>query len=171
MKSKARRDAVSPWVATAVIIVITVILALILYPSSYIKEEPNVGVWIKIEFLDPNTSKCVLGQFLYEVHPEDVVLVVSVNGSTAGNLTWPYRLIQNSTTHLVWNGSGVLNDVSYFDYNYLGNAFNSGDYVVISGLEPGKIYSIKMWHMPSESFITSSGGVSRFTVPLTGSAP
>ena len=52
----------------------------------------------------------------------------------------------------------------YTDNNYAGNAINSGDYLVLTGLDAGTAYTLTIFHFNSDS-LCSLVGSTTFTTP------
>ena len=132
-------DAVSPVIATILMVAITVVLAAVLYVMVIGFGEGGdstpAGQWKEIKATSNVTAKLTFGQFTTTVQPMDIKLFISEGGAAATELTWSSN---TDITAVQWAGGTV----EYFDYAAAEGEVNSGDYLTLSGLTVDTVYTI-----------------------------
>ena len=152
----------------AVVIAVVVVLAVVLYvmvigigggsPST------PAGSWNSLSPESQTTAKAVFGAFTVDVAPLDLRIFVNVNGVSAGSITIPSNTGAAPQT-CNWVGRPAGAGCTYFDYNPAGGTVNSGDYLSFTGLQPGTVYTLVVFHIPSESTVSMTGASGQFTTP------
>lgn len=120
-----------------------------------------VGSWVNAEATDSSSGKLTFGMFSDDVSPEDIRIFIT-EGSTTYEVNFNGAL-SDQRTDLVVSPSGI--EVEYFDYNYQGNQINSGDYIELSGLDPGTTYTFEIFHIPTDSTMFMTGNGNLITPP------
>ncbi len=158
-------DAVSPVIATILMVAITVVLAAVLYVmvigfGSGGSSTP-AGAWNDVSAVDSTTAKLVFGQFTVDVQPMDLKFFVTPAGGAAVPMTFTAAPASDNTTM----SAGLVLDAFYFDYNFAGNLVNSGDYITIYDLDPSTTYTIEVFHIDTESTVSMTGDSGTWTQP------
>jgi flagellin-like protein len=163
---KNKDEAVSPVIATILMVAITVVLAAVLYVMvigfGTGGQSTPAGAWNTVEATGRTTGKLTFGQFTTTTEPMDIKIFVKTGGSTA-EISWPNAPTAQNASITCTGIAGVT--ASYFDYAYAGNAINSGDYIQIWGLTAGTTYTIEVFHIPSESTVSMTGDTASFSTP------
>jgi flagellin-like protein len=168
MKLKWKEDAVSPVIATILMVAITVVLAAVLYVmvigmgGSAVVQTP-VGSWQKMDTLSKTSVSMTFGQFQPNVEPFDVRLIVESQTGYIFNLTFPSLNIDDDNYTMSCDGVGIT--AYYYDLNPGGRLINAGDHIQIYGLNTFTVYEVKIYHYPSDSIVQMAGDTSFQTLP------
>lgn len=158
-------DAVSPVIATILMVAITVVLAAVLYVMvigfGTGSESTPAGSWQNVEATASDAGKLTFGSFTTEVNPIDIRIYVTAGGATGGYITFP----SNQPTLLTWTNPPGTATATYFDYNPAGELINSGDYITLANLVTGTVYSFEVFHIPTDATVSMTGDTSSFTTP------
>ena len=167
---KTRRDeeAVSPVIATILMVAITVVLAAVLYVmvigfGGGTASTP-AGAWNSVAPQSQTEGKFVFGAFTEDVKPLDLKIFVSINGVASGTLTIPTNT-GTAPQLMTWLGGPANAIVNYTDYNPAGGEINSGDYIELDGLLPSTVYAFEIFHVPTDATVTMTGANGQFTTP------
>jgi flagellin-like protein len=164
-------DAVSPVIATILMVAITVVLAAVLYVMVIgfggTGGSTPAGSWTECKATSNVTGELRFGAFTSDVQPLDIKIFVTVDGAPGGDITFPSN---TGSTSLTWNGAPIGDDgtvmkASYFDYNPEGGQINSGDYITLTNLLPGTLYSFEVFHVTSDATVTMTGDGPSFNTP------
>jgi flagellin-like protein len=169
MKKIWRKDGVSPVIATILMVAITVVLAAVLYVmviqlGGGPPDNPPAYSWYSVDATSRTEGKMVFGQFSYEVRPLDIEVRIKANGSEIGSLTIPTN-DGAPPQNVSWSGAPNGASAIYYDYRATGGSVNQGDYIELSGLSPGTMYSFEVFHNPTESIATLTSSTDSFTTP------
>ena len=160
---KRDEDAVSPVIATILMVAITVVLAAVLYVMVIGFGEGGdstpAGQWKEVKATSNTEGKLTFGQFTTTVQPMDIKLFISENGTAIGEITWSSN---TDVTAITWTGGAT---VAYFDYAAAEGEVNSGDYVTLSALNPDSIYVIEVFHIDTGATISMTGDSGTFSTP------
>jgi len=168
MKLKWKQDAVSPVIATILMVAITVVLAAVLYVmvinvgSGGALNQAPVGGWNSMTGDSNSSGKLYFGNFQPSVAPMDIKLIVEDQGGEIFLLWWP-SLVNSENYTMACDNSSIT--AYYYDINPEANSIGSGDYVWIFGLESYTFYSVRIYHFPSDSVIEMAGTKQFQTVP------
>lgn len=159
---KKKDDAVSPVIATILMVAITVVLAAVLYVmvigfGSGGSSTP-AGAWQDVGAVDSVTAKLVFGAFTEDVQPMDLKFFVTPSGGAAVEYTFTSAPTAQTTTLSGGN-------CTFFDYNYQGNLINSGDYLTIGGLTSGVTYTVEVFHIDTEATVSMTGDSGTWSQP------
>jgi flagellin-like protein len=163
MKTKwKKKDAVSPVIATILMVAITVVLAAVLYVMviGFGASDSNttpVGSFLSVEAVNSTTMTIKFGKFEPAPAPMDVKVILSASGMADVEI---YCTSQPTaaTINMAVSSSGPVNvTATYNDFNYEGNTINSGDFLMVSGLTSNKLFELSVYHIPSESICTLTG--------------
>jgi flagellin-like protein len=159
-------EAVSPVIATILMVAITVVLAAVLYvmvmnidPDN--NGPPLAGTWQSVGATSSTSGKLVLGAFTQTVTPTTLKLIVRENGTEVGAVSWRS---DTDPSQVTWINAPTGASVTYYDYNALGGQINSGDYVELSGLKSGTKYDFELFNLKGDAVVTMSGNAG-FTTP------
>ena len=163
-KVDAKREGVSPVIATILMVAITVVLAAVLYVmvigfgGGTTQAPPgNISPTVMIT----NTSvKIPFGPFNPIPKPMDIGVILDNNG-TLIEMSFSSAPAGEDTFMVV---TGAAN-ATYHDYNYQGNQINNGDYIIVEGLTPDTSYTILVYHAPSQSLCPVTGQTTFSTLP------
>jgi flagellin-like protein len=165
---KREEDAVSPVIATILMVAITVVLAAVLYVmvigmGGGAGESAPVGTMSNMQATSRWNATLTFGQFAPIPAPMDIR--VRLTDGTTGDiitLSFPNQPTADQTTltatGLVDPAWGTASAV-YTDLNYAGNAVNSGDAIKVIGLTPGRTYTISIYHVPTDSLCSMTGSL------------
>jgi flagellin-like protein len=157
---KIRKDdeAVSPVIATILMVAITVVLAAVLYVMVIGfgggGSQAPPGNFSPITVTSSTTATLTFGTFNPVPKPMDIKVIITPTGGTQTEFSFP-TAPTTATTIMTSSTSGV--GANYTDMNYQGNAVNSGDYVNVWGLSPSTTYTISVYHFPSDSLCPLTG--------------
>jgi flagellin-like protein len=170
---KRDEDAVSPVIATILMVAITVVLAAVLYVmvigmgGGTSKTAPAGS--ITFTQISGTAQKITFGTFSPVPSPTELKIILT---PTTGNpielaiLSIP--LATPNPTNLTGAAGSATGFVAtgwatYYDYQPTGNAVNAGDYLSVYGLVSGT-YTVTIFHSPSSSTCSLVGSTS-FTQP------
>ena len=162
---KRNEDAVSPVIATILMVAITVVLAAVLYVMVIGMSEGSgdtapVGTMASMTATANDAATLTFGSFAPIPAPMDLKIILTP--STGTPLEYTFSSIPGSGNVSMTASAGTAN---YYDTNYGGNAINSGDYIKITGLSGGTTYTISIFHYPSDSVCSMTGTTSFQTPP------
>jgi len=161
-------EAVSPVIATILMVAITVVLAAVLYVMVIgmggSSTSTPAGSWQDVAPTGQTTGKCVFGAFTTDVAPLDIKIFMSINGTATGSITIPSNTGAAPQT-CTWTGGPAGAGVTYFDYSPAGGTVNAGDYLSFTGLRSGTVYTLEVFHVPSEATVSMTGDNGQFTTP------
>ena len=165
---KRDEDAVSPVIATILMVAITVVLAAVLYVmvigfGSGGSSTP-AGAWNDVSAIDSTTAKLTFGQFTTDVNPLDLKLFVTPSGGSAFTIAFTAAPTTSNTTLNVVDAPGT-EAAFYFDYSPAGNLINSGDYITIYGLSSGITYTVEVFHVDTEATVSMTGDSGTWSQP------
>ena len=169
MKLKWRKDAVSPVIATILMVAITVVLAAVLYVmvitiagnGGALTQTP-VGNWNDMSSNSGSSATIVFGSIQPDVAPIDLMVIIEDENGHIFNLTWP-TAVDSSNFTLSCDSTNVT--AFYFDYNPSENIVGGGDNIKLYGLEPLTFYYVKVFHYPSSSIMQMAGANTFRTLP------
>lgn len=164
-KIRKQEEAVSPVIATILMVAITVVLAAVLYVMVMggIGPPPDIQNSGSIEDVDirSNTSvEIVFGTFGGSISPTDLRLILEDHTGDRITLSWPTPPESESYT---MSSSDPAVTGLYRDFNPIANEINPGDSVILSGLASGENYEILL--VTNEGSQLSLGGDTTFTTP------
>ncbi len=161
-------EAVSPVIATILMVAITVVLAAVLYVMVIGmgggSASTPAGSWNSVAPESQTTAKVVFGAFTVDVKPLDLKIFVSVNESATGSITIPSNTGTAPQT-CTWTDGPAGAAVTYFDYSPAGGTVNAGDYLSFTGLRAGTVYTLEVFHVPTEATVSMTGVNGQFTTP------
>lgn len=148
------------------VIVVTVVLAAVLYvmvigfsDGGYVSAP--VGSLSGISVLDSTSARITFGTFSPVPEPMDIKVIIT-NSFTYETHTLSFPSQPYSSTTTMYATGGIT--ATYTDLNYAGNSVNAGDYIIVSGLDSGRTYTIEIFHIPSDSLCSLVGQTS-FSTP------
>ena len=153
--------AVSPVIATILMVAVTVVLAAVLYvmvigmdPGS--TELAPLGSWLEPNPISNSSIIYTFGTFSQKTEVTEAKIII-IQGDNQTYFEFPGRLT-NSTTTLtkVGDTSGTLN-VVYEDNSFMGNTINQGDKLILTGLSSDTVYEIKLFHKPTNQVMSMTG--------------
>jgi flagellin-like protein len=168
---KRDEDAVSPVIATILMVAITVVLAAVLYVmvigmgGGTSKTAPAGSV--TFTQLTATAQKITFGTFSPAPAPTEIKVILTPSGAGTPiemSITSPPVA---SLTNVTQDGTVVglaAGWVTYYDYQATGNAVNAGDYLSVYGLTAGTTYTVTIFHSPSSSTCSLVGSTT-FTTP------
>jgi flagellin-like protein len=157
---KIRKDdeAVSPVIATILMVAITVVLAAVLYVMVIGfgggGSQAPPGNFSPITVTSNTSATLTFGTFNPVPKPMDIKVILTPSGGTPTELSFPSAPSSSQTT-LTSTPAGIT--ATYTDMNYQGNSVNSGDYISVSNLATGTTYTISVYHYPSDSLCPLTG--------------
>ncbi len=166
-KNQAKEEGVSPVIATILMVAITVVLAAVLYVmvigmgGGAITPTP-VGGWRSMNVMTNSSASMVFGDFLPQVTPVEIKILMEDENGNMFNLTWPSTVDSENFT-LTSDDADFT--AYYFDLNPDRGQVGGGDYIILYGLKPLTNYHVRVFHYPSESVIDMAGKTSFQTVP------
>ena len=168
MNLKRKIEAVSPVIATILMVAITVVLAAVLYvmvinvgSGGGLTTAP-VGGWSSTDVLTNSSAKITFGDFHPEVTGLDIKVMVQDENENMFNLTW--SSIVDSDNYTLKSDNEDF-DAFYHDFNYEGGQIGNGDYITLYGLKPFTNYNLRVFHFSSDSVLQMAGDTSFQTVP------
>ena len=158
---KKDNSAVSPVIATILMVAVTVVLAAVLYvmiagmsPGS--TELAPMGSWLEPQVNNNSSVTYTFGTFSQDIKVTEAKIVL-IQGDNQTFFEFPGQLTDDSTTlSKMGDTSGTLNMV-YEDGNYQGSNINQGDKIIITGLSPDTVYEIKIFHKATDQVISMVG--------------
>lgn len=167
--NKRKNEAVSPVIATILMVAITVVLAAVLYVmviqlGTGPPDNPPAYSWYSVGVKSQTEGKMVFGQFSYEVKPLDIEIRIKANGLDIGALSIPTN--DGAAPQVInWKSGPLGASGIYYDYRAAGGTVNQGDYIELMGLSPDTMYEFEIFHNPTESIATLTSGSDSFTTP------
>ena len=167
MKLKWKEEAVSPVIATILMVAITVVLAAVLYVmvigmgGDAITPSP-VGSWRSTDVVTNSSVQITFGDFQPEVTPLEIKVFLIDENETRFDLSWSTAVDSDNYT-LTSDNEDI--EAYYYDLNFVNGQIGAGDNIVIYGLEPLTNYRLNVFHYPSDTIIDMAGDTSFQTVP------
>ena len=126
-------------------------------------EYPGVpaGQWKNVTADGAYSGNLTFGVFTKNVYPEEITILVTINGSSGGNLT----ILGNNETNVqtvIWDDGPIGAEAFYFDYFIDGN-ITTGDYIYLTGLLPTTTYEFEVFDLVYEERISMTGDDAEFT--------
>ncbi len=152
---------VSPIIATILMVAVTVVLASVLYVmivgmGSGSADLAPLGIWSSSDITGNTTATYTFGSFSYDVIPIDIKIIVQ-EGDNQTFTEFTGRL-QNKTTPMFLTGNNTdTMSITYQDNNWGANTIGGGDKLFISGLQPDTVYTVRVFHKPSDQIIQMTG--------------
>jgi flagellin-like protein len=169
MRLKWKNEAVSPVIATILMVAITVVLAAVLYvmvvnmsSGGGAMSPTPVGSWRSMEPTGNTSATLIFGNFQPEVDPIEFRLIIEDENGNIFNLSWTSSILSDNVT-LSCDDDNIV--AYYSDLNPEGGQVGGGDYIKLYNLEPYTYYFVKLYHYPSDSVINMLGDTSFQTVP------
>jgi flagellin-like protein len=157
-------DAVSPVIATILMVAITVVLAAVLYVMVIGfgggGSQAPPGNFSPITVTSNVNATLTFGTFNPVPKPMDIKIILTPTGGTPTELSFAGAPTATAT---IMTSTGAIGG-TYTDMNYQGNAINNGDYIAVTGLTPSTTYTISVYHFPSDSLCPLTG-VTTFNTP------
>ncbi len=157
------KEAVSPVIATILMVAITVVLAAVLYvmvigfggggataPPGTMTALTPTSQW---------NATLTFGSFEPAPEPMEIRIILS---STALEITYSFSSQPTASPFIMTASTG---GAEYTDYNVAGNQINSGDFLKVTGLTPNTQYTIKVFHIQSNDMCALTGTTSFATPP------
>ena len=168
-KATRKEEAVSPVIATILMVAITVVLAAVLYVLviglvDNPPETPPVGTWLSTGAQSSTEAELVFGSFSYEVTPIEIKLIVSANGTRVGEISIPTNT-GSAPQDLTWTNGPEGASAQYYDFSPEGGVINQGDTLSLFGLSPETSYSLEVFHNPAQGVCSMTGDSSSFSTP------
>ena len=168
---RKKEDAVSPVIATILMVAITVVLAAVLYvmvigfggtsdtaPSGSFQS-------LKTTSLDASTNTWNATITFSRFNPAPPMMdlrITLTNNSDAADVVTMTMVSAPTTTTQIMTVTGATY-AAYVDPAFAGNEVNSGDSIVVRGLHRGTTYTISVFHIPSSEACTLAGGTTTLT--------
>ena len=150
------------WIVIAIIAVIVVILAtlyVMVIPRPHHCSPMLVGSYTDVGASSITEGYIVFGEFNMPISPGEISLHISVNGTyLEGNL----HFTGNNSMELEWANGPEGAIAHYVDYNPPGGEINSGDYIILAGLEPDTMYHVEIIHINAGSTVPMAGELPEF---------
>jgi flagellin-like protein len=168
MKLGWKEEAVSPVIATILMVAITVVLAAVLYVmvigmgGTAVVQTP-VGNWQDMSPLSNSSAKMIFGNFEPQPQFMDLKIIVEVEGGGMFNLSWSGSTLTSADTNMTCDGAGIT--AVYHDQSFGNSQIGGGDYIEIHGLKPFTFYYVKVFHYPSDSICQMAGDTNFQTLP------
>ena len=173
-KMRDEENAVSPVIATILMVAITVVLAAVLYVMVIGMSEGSgdtapVGTMASMSATSSTNATLTFSTFAPVPAPMDVKIILTPSDttektaeltfSTAPTATNPDMTVTGLDVTIVGYGA------TYSDLNYGGNTINSGVYINVVRLTPGLTYTLSIYHYPSDSVCSMTGSLTFQTPP------
>lgn len=170
---RKKEDAVSPVIATILMVAITVVLAAVLYvmvigfggtsdtaPSGSFSSLKQTTLDTTVT---PNTWSATLTFSRFNPSPPllDLRIILTNNSDATDVVTMTMVSAPNAQTSTM-TVSGATG-ATYTDLAFAGNEVNSGDYIIVSGLHRQTTYTVSVFHIPSSETCTLAGGTTSFS--------
>jgi archaeal type IV pilus assembly protein PilA len=170
MKLKWKDEAVSPVIATILMVAITVVLAAVLYVmvigmgggGGTITQAP-VGNWQDMSPTTSTSAKMVFGSFSPSPQLLDLRIIVQDANGAVFNLSWSGSTLASGNVSMVCDNPNVK--AFYHDYNPSAGVIGSGDFIELYGLDSFTYYYTSIFHYPSDSIIQMAGDTTFQTLP------
>ncbi len=163
---RKKEDAVSPVIATILMVAITVVLAAVLYVMVIgfggDGSSTPAGSWNAAAADSQTEGTLTFGAFTTDVAPLDLKIFVKANGTALGEISFTQNTL--SPQPLTWVAGAPATAV-YTDYNAANGEVNSGDYITFTGLSAGTTYSFEVFHIPSDATVSMTGTNGQFQTP------
>lgn len=157
-------EAVSPVIATILMVAITVVLAAVLYVMVIGfgggSTSTPAGSWNAVQATTTTTAKLTFGTSTKTIAPMDVKFILKQGGNTVA--TFAFQAPPTKSPEWL-NNSGIT--CAYYDNNPAGNAVSAGDYIIIGALAPGQSYTLEVYHIPSDAIMSMTGTTAAWTQP------
>ena len=161
MKLKWKEEAVSPVIATILMVAITVVLAAVLYlmvvgiagNGGTLTTAP-VGSWQSMTAETNRSARMVFGNIQPELDVNDAKIIIEDENGNMFNISWPSS-VDSANFTLACDDPNI--SAFYFDYNPTVGQVGSGDYIVLYGLEVHTYYYVEIFYYPSDSIVGMAG--------------
>lgn len=152
-------EGVSPVIATILMVAITVVLAAVLYVmviglvDDDGKRTPTGALVVDVR--DASEVLITFGLFEPEPKPLDIKVRITNNSDLTDVIELSFTGAPGAVTVDMVATQGAT--ATYTDMNFNGNQINSGDYIVMDGLNPQTSYKIDIYYSPSQSLCQIAG--------------
>ena len=168
-KTRRNEEAVSPVIATILMVAITVVLAAVLYVMVIGfgggGQNAPPGNFSPITVQSNTQVKITFGTFSPIPKPMDMKVILTPAVGTVATVELPFSSQPViADTNISW-GADAGEYAIYHDFNYQGNQINSGDYFTVYGLTANTNYEIAVYHAPSQSLCPLPGQTPFATPP------
>jgi len=162
---RKKDEAVSPVIATILMVAITVVLAAVLYVMvigfGTSGGSTPAGSWNSVAAQTTTTVKLVFGSSTKTIAPMDVKFLLKNNAGTV-IATFAFTAAPIAAMTNLTSGTWYCN---YNDMNYQGNAVSAGDYLLIGGLTTKTSYTLQVYHIPTDAIMSMTGTSAAWTTP------
>ena len=142
---KKKDEGVSPVIATILMVAMSVVLAAVLYVMvGGIDTDTQIQKTGQIEsakIKSADTVEITFGTFSGKIVPLEYEIILEDSNGTRIKLAWPYA--PDAENFAITTNNPAITAI-YRDFNPGGNEINSGDSIVVEGLESNMNYSIAM---------------------------
>ena len=168
---RKKEDAVSPVIATILMVAITVVLAAVLYVMVIgfggTSDTAPSGSFasLKQTTLDAGTDTWSATLTFSRFNPSPPLLdlrIILTNNSDSTDVVTLTMVSAPTATTSAMTVSGATS-ATYTDLAFAGNEVNSGDSIVVFGLNRQTTYTISVFHIPSSETCTLAGGTTSFS--------
>jgi flagellin-like protein len=163
-----KEDAVSPVIATILMVAITVVLAAVLYVmvigmgGGTSNTAPAGSITFGNTVTTTGSERITFGTFSPIPQPTDVKIILTNTSNSADIIELTFPSPPSSAAFNMTATGGVT--ATYSDMNYQGNAINAGDYITVVGLNRATSYTVTVYHYTSDS-LCSLVGSTTFSMP------
>ncbi len=164
-KTRRNEEAVSPVIATILMVAITVVLAAVLYVMVIGfgggGQQAPPGTFKPFDVTSNQNVTITFDTFSPAPKPMDIKVILTPSSATLTDIEYTFSTAPSAsdTTMVATTGTAI-----YHDYSYAGNEVNAGDYIKVTGLTPNTSYTIKVFYHPSNS-MCSLTGITTFSTP------
>ena len=160
-KRKINNQGISPLLAVAIMVAITVVLAGTLYlmvltpsnrPCCPPPETPDGGALLDARAISENSGIIVFDDFTSPVDCSELRIFVRINNISVGEIYWP----NYNNTEPIWHKGPAGASAIYHDI-YGTSLIGSGDSLTLTGLRPGNSYSFEFMYTFTNELIPMSG--------------
>ena len=173
---RKKDDAVSPVIATILMVAITVVLAAVLYVMVIGfgggGDTTPAGAWSASDASAVDAGTVKFGLFSVDTAPLDLKIFMYQNGTQVTTLTWTSNTATSPAALTLNPAAGVGTaltlpnlDADYYDLNAAGGLINSGDYIEFDGLNPGSTYTFTVFHTPTDAEVSMTGDDGKIITP------
>ncbi|MDO9537356.1 MAG: type IV pilin N-terminal domain-containing protein [Thermoplasmata archaeon] len=168
---KREEDAVSPVIATILMVAITVVLAAVLYVmvigmSGGTTDTAPAGA-VTFDPISGTSEKITFGTFSPVPAPMNIKVIITNNSAGGGviELVFPTAPSASPFDMGATGGTGTSGlAATYTDTNFAGNAVNAGDFITVTGIGEHTSYTVTIYHYGSDSLCSMVGSTS-FSTP------
>lgn len=159
LSMERKRFSVSPKTVSLVIVMVVLSSLFYVIVSGWSTMKTPAGSVTSVNIVNSTTTSIRFGSFEPITAPTDIKIVFSADGENDVEIWCPNQPSSFLTDMEISSNAQPTVTAVLLDSNYVENAINEGDYVYVSNLKPGTLWTISIYHVPSKTKCSLNGAI------------